>query len=117
MNKLISIVTPTFNEEGNIAILCKEIGKKMEELKYDYEHIVIDNSSTDGTIKILKNLSKENKNLKVIINKKKNFGHIRSPMHGMFQASGDAVILMMSDLQDPIELISKYKKSGRMETK
>tara|TARA_B100002051_G_scaffold111094_1_gene105701 strand:- start:48 stop:980 length:933 start_codon:yes stop_codon:yes gene_type:complete len=109
MNKLISIVTPTFNEEDNITILCKEISKKMGELKYDYEHIVIDNSSTDRTIKILKDLSKENKKLKVIINKK-NFGHIRSPMHGMFQASGDAVILMMSDLQDPIELISKYIK-------
>ena len=107
MSKLISIVTPTFNEEGNIEKLCGSISKEMSKTNFDYEHIVIDNSSTDNTIKILKELSKKSKKLKVIINKK-NFGHIRSPMHGMFQASGDAVILMMSDLQDPIELITKY---------
>ncbi len=107
MSKLISIVTPTFNEEGNIEKLCGSISKEMSKTNFDYEHIVIDNSSTDNTIKILKELSKKSKKLKVIINKK-NFGHIRSPMYGMFQASGDAVILMMSDLQDPIELITKY---------
>lgn len=109
MSKLISIVTPTFNEEGNIEKLCASISKEMSKTNFDYEHIVIDNSSTDNTIKILKELSKKSKKLKVIINKK-NFGHIRSPMHGMFQASGDVVILMMSDFQDPIELITKYIK-------
>ena len=109
MSKKISIVTPTFNEEQNIKKLCLEISKEISKTNYDYEHIVIDNSSTDNTIKILKELSKKSKNLKVIINKK-NFGHIRSPMHGMFQTSGDAVILMMSDFQDPIELITKYIK-------
>ena len=109
MSKKISIVTPTFNEEQNIKKLCLEISKEISKTNYDYEHIVIDNSSTDNTIKILKELSKKSKNLKVIINKK-NFGHIRSPMHGMFQASGDVVILMMSDFQDPIELITQYIK-------
>ena len=109
MKKLISIVTPTFNEAENINKLCEEISKKMGNFEYDYEHIVIDNSSTDDTIKILKELTKKNKKLKVIINKK-NFGHIRSPIYGMFQASGDAIILMMSDFQDPIELIDKYVK-------
>ena len=107
MNKKVSIVTPTFNEEQNIEKLCLEIQKEISKTNYDYEHIVIDNSSTDNTIKILKDLSKKNKNLKIIINNK-NFGHIRSPIHGMFQSSGDAVILMMSDFQDPIELIGKY---------
>ena len=107
MSKLISIVTPTYNEEDNIEKLCLEIQKEISKTNYDYEHIVIDNSSTDNTIKILKDLSKKNKNLKIIINNK-NFGHIRSPIHGMFQSSGDAVILMMSDFQDPIELIGKY---------
>ena len=106
---MISIVTPTFNESENIENFCNEVSKKISESKYDYEHIVIDNSSNDGTIEILKELCKKDKKLKVIINKK-NFGHIRSPMHGMFQASGDAVILIMSDFQDPIELISKYIK-------
>ena len=109
MSKLISIVTPTYNEEENIEKLCKSVSIEIKKTEYDYEHIVIDNSSTDQTINILKRLAKDDKKLKVIINKK-NFGHIRSPMHGMFQASGDAVISMMSDFQDPIELITQYIK-------
>ena len=109
MKKLISIVTPTFNEEENIESLCSSISEEMKKLEYDYEHIVIDNSSTDNTLDILKKISEKDKKLKIIVNLK-NFGHIRSPMHGMFQASGDAVILTMSDFQDPIELISKYIK-------
>ena len=107
--KKISIVTPTFNEEQNIKELCLAISNKMKELNYDYEHIVIDNSSTDKTILILEELAAANKKLKVIINSR-NFGHIRSPIYGLLQASGDAMILMSSDFQDPVELISKYVK-------
>ena len=105
--KKISIVTPTFNEEQNIKEICLAISNKMKELDYDYEHIVIDNSSTDKTILILEELAATNKKLKVIINSR-NFGHIRSPIYGLLQASGDAMILMSSDFQDPVELISKY---------
>ncbi len=107
MTKLISIVTPTYNEEENIEKLCESINQVMDRHEYDYEHIVIDNCSTDSTIDKLRKLTKENKKLKVIINSK-NFGHIKSPIHGMCQASGDAIILMMSDFQDPIDLIPKY---------
>ena len=107
MKKKISIVTPTFNEEKNVQALCSSISLEMKKINYDYEHIVIDNSSTDGTVDTLKKIANIDKNLKIIVNKK-NFGHIRSPMHGMFQASGDAIILMMSDLQDPISLINSY---------
>ena len=66
----ISIVTPTFNEDQNIEKLIFEIKKIMDSLKskYDYEHIVIDNKSTDNTISILKKIAKEYKNLNVIIN-------------------------------------------------
>ena len=78
--------------------------------KYDYEHIVIDNKSTDNTINILKRIAKTNKNLKVIINSR-NFGHIRSPFYGLLQAKGDAVITFNSDFQDPPELIPDYIKS------
>ena len=107
MKKLISIVTPTFNEKDNIKSLCLAISAQMEKLNYEYEHIVIDNCSNDGTIETLRVLTKTFKNLKVIVNSR-NFGHIRSPVHGMFQATGEAVILMMSDFQDPIDLIPKY---------
>ena len=107
MTKLISIVTPTYNEEGNIKDLCLKISEKMKKTKYDYEHIVIDNCSTDSTISILKDLSLKDKKLKIIINSR-NFGHTRSPIYGLMQASGDASILMTSDFQDPPELIPKY---------
>ena len=107
MKKKISIVTPTFNEELNIDKLCNDIASQMKKLDYDYEHIVIDNLSTDSTVKILEQKTQEDKNLKVIINSR-NFGHIRSPIHGLLQSSGDAVILMSADFQDPVELIPKY---------
>ena len=107
MTKLISIVTPTYNEEGNIKDLCLKISEEMKKTKYDYEHIVIDNCSTDSTISILKELSLKDKKLKIIINSR-NFGHTRSPIYGLMQASGDASILMTSDFQDPPELIPKY---------
>ena len=107
MNKLISIITPTFNEESNIERLCLDIASEMKNSNYRYEHIVIDNSSTDQTIPILRKLSLKDKNLKIIINTR-NFGHIRSPIHGMLQANGEALILMNSDFQDPVSLIPKY---------
>ena len=108
MNKKISIVTPTFNEENNIEALCFAVSEEMKKLSYDYEHIIIDNSSDDKTVEILKKLIQKDKKIKVIVNEK-NYGHIRSPVHAIFQASGDAVILMMADFQDPISLIKDYK--------
>ena len=112
MKKKISIVTPTYNEDQNIEKLIFEIKKIMNSLqsKYDYEHIVIDNSSKDNTINILKKNAKVDKNLKVIINTR-NFGLIRSPFYGLLQAKGDAVIFFNSDFQDPPELITEYIKS------
>ena len=103
----ISIVTPTFNEEQNIERLCSEIKIEMEKLDLGYEHIIIDNASTDNTIKILKEICSKDKNIKVIINSK-NYGHIKSPFYGILQTTGDACILMASDFQDPIDLIPKY---------
>ncbi len=107
MKKLISVVTPSFNEEENIKELCEAVSVELKKTNYDYEHIIIDNSSTDNTINILKDLAKQDKKLKLIINSR-NFGHVRSPVHGLFQSKGDAAILMMADFQDPIELIPKY---------
>ena len=103
----ISIVTPCFNEEENISNLYKKIKEIMINLDYAYEHIVIDNCSTDKTVEILTNLAKNDLNLKVILNAK-NYGHIRSPYYGLLQASGDCAILMASDFQDPPELITEF---------
>jgi len=72
--------------------------------EYRYEHILIDNASQDSTVAILKEIAKQDPNLKIIVNSR-NFGHLRSPVHAIYQASGDAVILLLSDLQDPPELL------------
>ena len=107
--KKISIVTPTYNEEENIEKLCGEIKKEFAKLNYSYEHIVIDNCSTDKTIDILRDVASKDQNVKVIINAR-NYGHIKSPYYGILQSSGDACILMVSDFQEPIDLISQYIK-------
>lgn len=108
--KKISIVSGCFNEAGNVEELVARVAKVMETLPgYDYEQIIIDNASTDGTQEILRKLAAANPKLKVILNAR-NFGHIRSPYHGLMQASGDAVVALASDLQNPPELIPEMIK-------
>ncbi len=107
--KKISIVTPTYNEEENIELLCEKVGNEFKKISYDYEHIIIDNNSTDKTVSILRNICKNDKNVKVILNNK-NYGHITSPFYGMLQSSGDATILITADFQDPVELIPEMIK-------
>ena len=105
--KLISVVTPCYNEEDNVLDLYDRVKRVMANLDYEYEHIFIDNASTDSTVKILRGLAAEEKRVKVILNVR-NFGHIRSPYYGLLQAKGDAVIILASDLQDPPERISEF---------
>ena len=106
--KSISIVSPCYNEEGNVEELYRRVRAAMVPLgRYRYEHIFIDNCSSDRTPVILKRLAAEDPNVKVIFNAR-NFGHIRSPIHALYQASGDAVIGMASDLQDPPEMIPDF---------
>ena len=103
--KLISVVTPCYNEEGNVRELYERVRKVLTEFPaYTYEHIFIDNDYKDSTVPILKAIAMQDPNLKIIVNCR-NFGHLRSPMHAMYQASGDAVILLFADLQDPPELL------------
>jgi len=109
MKKKISIVTPTLNEQDNISELCTLISEEMDKFDYDYEHIIIDNCSTDNTISIIKSIAHNNKNVKIILNSR-NFGHIRSSQYGLLQSTGDAIILLSSDFQEPTELITKYIK-------
>lgn len=107
MKKKISIVTGCYNEEENVELLVQRIREIMENklARYDYEHIFIDNDSEDKTVEILKRLAVEDKRVKIIVNSR-NFGHIRSPMHALFNAAqGNAVIAMAADFQDPPEMI------------
>ncbi len=105
--KLISIVTPCYNEEENIDELYQRIVAVMATLPYDYEHICIDNASTDGTVRKIKEIAANDKRVKLIVNAR-NFGHIKSPYYGILQSRGDACILIASDLQDPPEMIVEF---------
>ena len=106
--KEISIVTSCYNEEENVELLYKQIKEVMAAIKgYTYELIYIDNHSTDNTVSILRKIAKSDKNIKVIINTR-NFGHIRSPYYGILQSSGDMVVYVASDLQDPPSLIPEF---------
>jgi polyisoprenyl-phosphate glycosyltransferase len=107
---LISIVTACFNEEENVREVYEQVKAVCSTLHaYQYEHIFIDNASTDNTAAILKEIAAADANIKVIINNR-NFGHIRSPCHGLLQAQGDAVISIVADLQDPPTMIIDFIK-------
>lgn len=103
----ISVITPCFNEVDNISILVKEIQKQFKNLPYSYEHIIVDNCSTDGTIQKLRAIALNDKRVKVILNSR-NFGPETSPFYGVLQSSGEACIMLPSDLQIPIALISDF---------
>lgn len=104
--KTISIITPCYNEEGNVLNLYNQVREVMATRvsRYAYEHIFIDNASRDNTVAILKMIAAEDPNVKVIVNAR-NFGHIRSPIHALMQARGDAMIGIVADLQDPPPMI------------
>ena len=108
--KHISVLTACYNEEENVAELVKAVAAVFEKMpQYTYEHLFIDNSSSDKTVDILRDIAKTNKNVKVIVNAR-NFGHIRSPFHGLIQCKGDAVISLVADFQDPPEMIETFLK-------
>jgi glycosyltransferase involved in cell wall biosynthesis len=108
--KLLSVITPCYNEEANVTELHARVRAAMAGLDgFAYEHIFIDNASTDRTVAILKEIAAADGQVKLIVNAR-NFGHIRSPMHAILQAKGDAVICIVADLQDPPELIPELVK-------
>ena len=106
--KHISVMTPCYNEEGNINNIYQAVKEQFDKLpQYTYEHIFIDNYSTDNSRAILKKLASEDSNVKVILNAR-NFGPNRSGSYGMLQGTGDALICIVCDLQDPPEMIPTF---------
>lgn len=107
--KKISLVSSCYNEEENIDTLYDRVTKAIEPFcdKYEFEYILLDNGSTDNTESKLREIAAKDSRIKIILNAR-NFGHIRSPYYGMIQTTGDAVIYLASDLQDPPELIKDF---------
>ena len=108
--KKISIVSPCYNEEENLPELYRRIKDVMSaHPEYDYEIIWADNASTDCSRTLIRKMCDEDKRLKAILNAG-NFGQIRSPYNAFLAASGDAVIMMCADLQEPPEVIHDFIK-------
>lgn len=106
--KKISVVAGCYNEEGNLQEFYDRLMAVFQQLpQYDYEIIVADNCSTDNSQDILRRLAAADKNFKVIFNSN-NFGQIRSPFNALLQASGDGVVAITSDLQNPPEMIPEF---------
>ncbi len=117
--KTISLVSGTYNEVENVEELLQRVWAAVEPFrgKYQFEYVLIDNDSTDGTQDLLRKLAAADQRLKVILNVR-NFGHVRSPCHGFLQAHGEAILYLASDLQDPPEripqLIEKWEQGFKL---
>jgi polyisoprenyl-phosphate glycosyltransferase len=107
--KKISVVTACFNEEENLPVLYKQLIDvfKCVKKRYTYEIIIADNASTDRTPQILREFAAGDQNFKVIFNSR-NFGPDRSGYNATLQATGEAVIIMASDLQNPPAMILDF---------
>lgn len=106
--KKITVVSGCYNEEANLEELVRRVFVVAAKFPHHaWEFIIIDNCSTDGSRDVLRRLAAADQRVKVILNAR-NFGHIRSPYHGLLQAQGDAVVFLASDLQDPPELIEQF---------
>lgn len=101
---LLSIIIPCYNEELVIGETYKQLTHVLEKMENDYELIFINDGSKDKTYEILFRLSAENKRVK-IINFSRNFGHQCAVTAGINNCSGDAAVIIDSDLQDPPEVI------------
>jgi glycosyltransferase involved in cell wall biosynthesis len=99
----ISIVIPSYNEEGNILEITNRL--KLELEKYSsYEIIFIDDGSLDGSLKLFEKLHDEDNRVN-FISLSRNFGHQNALKAGLDFATGDCIISMDADLQHPTELI------------
>src|SRR5258708_5916811 len=109
MKKKLTIGTPCYQEELNVRRCYEAVKNVLEPLAdlYDYEHVFGDNGSTDRTLEILREIAAEDARVKVLAYSR-NFGVEKSVITLYRQASGDAVILISCDLQDPPELIRSF---------
>lgn len=107
--KKISLLIPCYNENDNVVPMSEAVVKILVEnlSSYDYEIIFIDNASSDGTREKLESICAGNSKIKAIFNVT-NFGQFNSPFYGMCQCTGDCVIPICCDFQDPIEMIPRF---------
>jgi glycosyltransferase involved in cell wall biosynthesis len=104
---VISVAIPCYNEESNVREITAAVIAELEPLGLSFEIILIDNDSQDRTVELARALCAQDPRVRLIVNSR-NFGQMRSPTHAIFAASGQAVIGMCADFQDPPTLLPKF---------
>ncbi len=111
----ISVVLACRNEEDNVEAIAAAVIAVLEPITQSFELIFIDNESQDRTVEIIKMMCARELRIRLIVNTR-NFGQMRSPTHGIYQASGRAVISMCSDFQDSPDLLPEFIRRWRAGT-
>lgn len=108
----VSVVIPCRNEEANASAIAAAVTAELERVDVTFDIIFIDNASSDNTVEVIRSLCAGDPRIKLIVNTR-NFGQMRSPTHGIFEARGRAVIGMCADFQDPPELLGQFVERWR----
>ncbi|MES2492717.1 MAG: glycosyltransferase family 2 protein [Pseudomonadota bacterium] len=108
----ISVVLACRNEQANAEAIAVAVIAELETVSDAFELIFIDNDSTDRTVEIVKSMCARDPRIKLIVNTR-NFGQMRSPTYGIYQASGRAIISMCSDFQDSPALLPEFVRRWR----
>ena len=103
----VSVVIPCYNEQENVETIVAAVGDELQRAGVTYEIVLIDNASTDETVDLALALCAAHSRVKLIANNR-NYGQLRSPTYGIFQATGQAVIAMCADFQDPPSLLGVF---------
>ena len=115
--KKVTLVIPMYYEEKVAEECYKRVKENLEKLEnYDHEIIFVNDGSKDKTLEILENIARKDTNVKVI-SFSRNFGHQAAVTAGLQYVTGDAIVIMDADLQDPPELIPDMLKLWKMEMK
>ena len=104
---MISVVVPAYNEERGIAHLYQRLSGAATQWNEDYELILVDDGSSDGTLAVLRDIAARDHRLKVI-SLSRNFGHQAAVTAGLIHAGGDIVAILDADLQDPPEELGRF---------
>ncbi len=108
----VSVVIACRNEEDNVEAIADAVCRELESVDADFDIIFIDNESTDGTVALVKAMCARDPRIRLIVNTR-NFGQMRSPTHGIYQAGGRAIISMCADFQDSPALIPEFVRRWR----
>jgi glycosyltransferase involved in cell wall biosynthesis len=103
-----SAVIPCLNERENVEAIAAAVAAEFQKAAVSYEIIFIDNASTDGTVDLVKRVCAVDPRVRLIVNNQ-NYGQMRSPTHGIYQAAATgAIIGICADFQDPPEMIGVF---------